>query len=448
MPVILYLSGRVSGLTDIFLERGCILKKIRFIFILAVMMMALCGCRVQYIEEETSTETSQQKENNTTAAVETIYLNMWYYDENYTEYLEQCAGDYEAANSNVEITLTLVPEGEYVDSLVQGTLNNGENIDLYMIDNDKLEEVKLAGLAEENTMSDIYTVYNYADKALAACSYNDHLIAYPLSFTVPFMVYNKAYITENIPTSFEQIKTFADTFEDTTGSIRNIFTCDLNDVFFNYGFLGNALEIGGMNGDDKSKIFDITDELRNAVAEYQSLIAFFSIDINTIDYYSCLRDFENGSIIYTLADAEMLKLINEDIANGESFVEYGVMPFLDLTESLATSPLSITHAVAVNPFCENVEVAESFAKYVTYTNADALYEVAGMVPCRRMDTENEVVCAIYESYEKSTPKLKLMHSDEFYALLEVSMHLMARSEDDVASLSAARNYLQEQWSNE
>lgn len=44
-------------------------------------------------------------------------------------------------------------------------------------------------------------------------------------------------------------------------SISSVFTCDLQDIFYNYGYLGAYLDIGGGSGDDRSVIFDINDEI-------------------------------------------------------------------------------------------------------------------------------------------------------------------------------------------
>ena len=105
----------------------------------------------------------------------------------------------------------------------------------------------------------------------------------------------------------------------------------------------------------------------------------------------------------------------------------------------------MTTTVVVNPFSDNVTVVESFAKYLTYTNVNLLYVQAGVPACRRIDNSDENLDMIYESYDKSVPKLKLMYSDEFYALLEVAMHRIADGTGDAQTLSNVRDYLYENW---
>ena len=68
-----------------------------------------------------------------------------------------------------------------------------------------------------------------------------------------------------------------------------------------------------------------------------------------------------------------------------------------------------------------------------------------ILDCRKIDNEDANLNRIYESYDKSVPKLKLMYSDEFYALLEVTMHRIAEGTGDVQILSNVRNYLIQNW---
>ena len=421
------------------------MKKLSLFLIVSLLSTVITGCKIQYVEEETTTE-ENIVETVSEATLEDISINFWYYDESYTTYLKACEKDYEAANKNIDVKLVLAEEAGYMDALVRNTMSEDDAIDLYMIDNDALEQASLAGITKENTMSDIFSKYNYSEKAISACTYKDELVAYPLSYNTLFLLYNKMYIAENIPANFAAIKAYADTFEDSVGTVRSIFSCDLNEVFYNYGFLGGVLEIGGTDGDDKTKQFKVTDKVMEAVEEYKNLIAFFSIDIESVDFYSCVNDFENGRTIYTVADVEMLNRINNDIAEKSLPLDYGVLPFLDYNDNCATSPLSVTTSVAVNPFSKNIEIAESFAKYVTFTNASELMKMTGYPACRNLDNMSEYEQQMYYSYDKSTPKLKIMYSDEFYALLEVTMHLMANDEDDVQALSAVSGYLEEQWS--
>lgn len=400
---------------------------------------SLSGCNIQYVEEEeetTSTEVIQE-----TKPEEKITLRVWYSDDNLESYLQMCIADYESANDNVSIVLTRIPEADYVNMLTEAALKKN-TVDLYIIDNDKLEQVKLSGIANRNTMTDIYNIYNYSIKALDACTYNDELIAYPLYFDTSFIIYNADYVENAQFATFEDIKSFADGYEVPAGSsISTIFSCDLDDIFYNYGYLGAYLNIGGQHGDEKTEIFDITTELTQAISLYRQLIDFFYINIDDVNYYSCINGFEKGAIMLTVSDMMAYSRI-KDVEG----LNTGVVAFPDMSDDIATAPLSVTTAVAVNPFSENITVAESFAKYITYTNTGNLYEQSGMLSCRRQEYEDDNLTHIYDSYEKSAPKLKLMYSDEFYALLEVSMHLMASGADDVQSLSAVRSYLEGHWS--
>ena len=402
---------------------------------------SVTGCRIQYVEDETTqddTSVSQEIVED-----ERIDINMWYSDEAFSGYLKYCAAQYESANTNVHVNLKYVSEADYVGSLAAEAIKPGK-VDLYLIDNDKLEQMKLAGIAAENRLTDIYNVYNYSQAALDACTYNGKLIAFPLSYDTSFLIYNRDYVQDADMSNFEAIKLFAENLEVPAGSsISSVFTCDLKDIFFNYGYLGAYLDIGGKAGDDKTNIFNITTDLTKAAELYKQLIEYFYIDINSVDYYSCINDFEQGSIVFTIGDVQMYQR-----AKVQDGLNVGVAAFPDMSEEVKSAPLSVTTVVAVNPFSDDIAVVESFAKFLTYTGAGRLYETAGVSSCRRIDNEDENLDRIYESYEKSVPKLKLMYSDEFYALLEITMHQLAEGTGDVQSLSNVRDYLYKNWQSD
>lgn len=420
---------------------GSVLK--RFIGVTmcgALIMTGVSGCRIQYVEDET---TSEETSAESTVEERQVDINLWYSDEIYSDYLSSCATQYENANKNVHINIEYIPEADYMSTLTSEAVKTGK-VDLYLIDNDKLEQVKLAGIASENRLTDIYNVYNYSQTALNACTYNDKLIAYPLSYDTSFLIYNRDYVQDADMSNFEAIKLFAENLEVPAGSsISSIFTCDLKDIFYNYGYLGAYLDIGGKNGDDKTNIFDITTDLTKATELYKQLIEYFYIDINSVDYYSCINDFEKGSIVFTIGDVQMY--LRAKVQDG---LNVGAVAFPDMSEEVKSAPLSVTTAVVVNPFSDDIAVVESFAKFLTYTSAEKLYATAGVPSCRRIENEDENLDRIYESYDKSVPKLKLMYSDEFYALLEITMHQLAEGTGDVQSLSNVRDYLYKNWQSD
>ena len=246
----------------------------------ALVMAGISGCRIQYVEDETASEETTAGSMEEDRQVD---INLWYSDEIYSDYLSMCAAQYENANKNVHINIEYIPETDYMSTLTSEAVKPGK-VDLYLVDNDNLEQVKLAGIASENRLTDIYNVYNYSQTALNACTYNDKLIAYPLSYDTSFLIYNRDYVQDADMSNFEAIKLFAENLEVPAGSsISSVFTCDLKDIFYSYGYLGAYLDIGGKAGDDKTNIFNITTDLTKAAELYKQLIEYFYIDINSVD---------------------------------------------------------------------------------------------------------------------------------------------------------------------
>lgn len=64
-----------------------------------------------------------------------------------------------------------------------------------------------------------------------------------------------------------------------------------------------------------------------------------------MDYYSCINDFEQGSIVFTIGDVQMYQR-----AKVQDGLNVGVAAFPDMSEEVKSAPLSVTTVVAVNPF--------------------------------------------------------------------------------------------------
>ena len=91
--------------------RRCIIGALTCTFV----MSSVTGCRIQYVDDETTQ--SDEIQETTAKAQERVNVRLWYSDSELTGYLEYCAGEYETANNNVHITLTLIPEADYIDTL-------------------------------------------------------------------------------------------------------------------------------------------------------------------------------------------------------------------------------------------------------------------------------------------------------------------------------------------
>lgn len=412
-------------------------KKVLKIMAAAIScLIVLNGCSVEHAEDSATKQGEAVTENK-----DNIVLNVKYYDETYTEYLEYCKESFEKNKDNVTIELTLMSSENYIANISESAYNGTDTTDVYMAMESELGKAYLAGIAADNNNEDFTSNY-YCDTALNACSYNGKLIAYPLSYDTSYLVYNTAYMSSENVTDFSTIKSFAenaDFTDEASSSIQRIFNCNITRIFENYGFIGNSMNIGGTYGDDSSSFsINNADTVKDA-ERYMELIEYFSLS-DLFTYDECIGTFVSGSCLSMIASVKQLSYIDENVTN------LGITEFPDYDEENSVSPLSITTALVVNPFSEHDEYAEEFAWYATYGKAVALYKYSNMLSAKNnVVYDNEMFDEIYKSYEKSTPKNKILYGEQLYPHLEIALHNIISGSSAADELKAVDEYMQSQF---
>ena len=81
--------------------------------------------------------------------------------------------------------------------------------------------------------------------------------------------------------------------EEVSEAVEAVFKWDVNDIFYNYFFVGGYINIGGAAGDDPSQIDIYNSDAIRCMNIYQQLNQFFAIDAENITYDSVMDDFIN-----------------------------------------------------------------------------------------------------------------------------------------------------------
>ena len=227
-----------------------------------------------------------------------------------------------------------------------------------------------------------------------------------------------AKLKELLPLTMDDITNLADSYDAPEG-VESFINWDVNDVFFNYFFIGDAIDVGGEAGWDTS-IIDIYNE--NAISSleaYQNMNQFFSISTDECDYEKVIQDFMDGKIIFTIATTDAISRLEQAKADGSFNYEYGVCMIPDMTEELETKSMSVTNAVAVNPFSNHMEAAEEFARFLTTEYAAELYQRSGKLPVTKSVKYDLDEFNIYvDEYNYSAPIPKMMETSNFWVELE------------------------------
>lgn len=401
---------------------------------------------------------------------ETLYL--WYTDEALTSYLSGAAVAYNESH-DVRIVPVLESGLEYLESINQAAIET-DVPDLYILGHDLLEKAYLAGLASEVTPAQGRSAEElYIGAGIQAVTYKDKMIGYPFYFETSALLYNRTYleqmavsqleaeavqaaeaageltdeniqaaeeaaasqpeetpeeqftkeqidqrVLELIPSTIEDIKSFADSY-DAPEQVEGVFKWDVTDIFYNYFFVGKAMDMGGEAGWDTSRIDIYNLDAIKSMRVYQELNQFFSNDTSVSSYEGILNEFMEGKMVFTMATSDAVAKL-EQAKREETFpYDYGIAPAPDINDEMQTRSLSMTGCVVINGYSENKQAANDFALYLTTQYNDILYDRTGKVSAaKNVDYENEALNEFAGAYERSISMPKMLETSNFWVRLE------------------------------
>lgn len=224
-----------------------------------------------------------------------------------------------------------------------------------------------------------------------------------------------------IPETLDDIKTFANNY-DAPEAVESVFKWDVTDIFYNYFFVGNYMEVGGDAGDNAA-IFNIyNSQAVECLKKYQEMNQFFSIDAAVDNYDKILEDFIDGKMVFTVATADAIDKIHTAQKNGEFEFEYGITTLPDISSLLKARGLSVTDVVAVNGYSLKQAAANDFATYLVNYKAGDLYKKAGKVSCaKNVEYEDGQIMNVMAEYEKSMPLPKMIEASNYWVSLEIAL---------------------------
>lgn len=392
---------------------------------------------------------------------ETIYF--WYSDDALTSYINSAAVSF-GEREGVHVIPVLRSESSYLEAVNQASVENDRQMpDAYVLSNDSLEKAYLAGLAGQVEDTDnICNEEHFPRTALCATSYQGKTVAYPFYYETSVLVYNQTYLDlwrtqqeekasesgedegevtpgedgseegeqeeeeslenqilpEGIPLTMDGLLYIADTFDVPEG-VEGIMKWDVSDIFYNYWFVGKYLVVGGDCGDD-DKMIDINNvQTMECLKVYQALNQFFSIESDTVTYDSCMQDFIDGKLVFTMGGTDVVKRLEEEKAAGNFAYEYGFSVMPHVSSGLESRSLSVTDAVAVNAYSQHKELANRFAAFLTDEYAKELYARTGKVSANiNANRDNGALEIFLQAYSESVSLPKLMEIGNFWLQLE------------------------------
>lgn len=397
---------------------------------------------------------------------------VWYADESMTDYISAMAVAF-----HEKYDIRVIPQFhtglEYVESIYDASVTEEEATpDLFIISNEALEKAYLTGVADEITdPKQLVTEGHFPKTALNAVTYQDKIIGYPYYFETSVLLYNKSYIHEMaknqllasttdedaenggeititegedgesspvlkeediteelieetivklIPNSFDGLLSFANEY-DAPAAVEGVFKWDVADIFYNYFFAGNYLNVGGPCGDNTEEVDIYNLDAIKAMQVYQSLNQFFSFEVDDVKYASVIQDFIEGKMVFTTATSDIIKKLENAKEEGSFAFEYGLVSIPALTEELDTRNLSVTNTIVVNGFSDSKEDANLFASYLVGEEVSSLYEKTGKIPAATDEAcKDEKTAVFFHEYEESVPVPKMVETSNLWVQMEVT----------------------------
>ena len=228
----------------------------------------------------------------------------------------------------------------------------------------------------------------------------------------------EAKIQEYLPKTIEDIQTFGDMY-DAPEQVESVFKWDVTDIFYNYFFIGNAINMGGASGWDTEQVDIYNLNAIQSMTAYQNLNNFFSIDTSAISYESTLNDFMEGKVVFTVATSDAVATLEQAKQDGTFAYEYGFVTTPSFKEEELSSSLSVTNCVAINGYSTNQEAANGFARYLTCEYNEILYDRSGKVSAQKdMEYPYEALQVFAKEYETSVPIPKMLETGNYWLKLE------------------------------
>ena len=228
----------------------------------------------------------------------------------------------------------------------------------------------------------------------------------------------EAKIQEYLPKTIEDIQTFGDMY-DAPEQVESVFKWDVTDIFYNYFFIGNAINMGGESGWDTEQVDIYNLNAIQSMTAYQNLNNFFSIDTSAISYESTLNDFMEGKVVFTVATSDAVATLEQEKQDGTFAYEYGFVTTPSFKEEELSSSLSVTNCVAINGYSTNQEAANDFARYLTCEYNEILYDRSGKVSAQKdMEYPYEALQVFAKEYETSVPIPKMLETGNYWLKLE------------------------------
>ncbi|RAP74078.1 sugar ABC transporter substrate-binding protein [Paenibacillus montanisoli] len=343
----------------------------------------------------------------------------------------------------VEVKMEELGAGDQVAKLTtDGPAGIGADVVLFPHDN--LGKAVAAGLVLPNDEYGDLAVSENSEVAVQAVTYDGVLYGYPRAVETYAMFYNKDLIATP-PTTFDEVKEFAKTFNDSKNN-KYAFMWDIGNFYFSYPFLATTGGfVYGKDGQDKSEI-----GLNNAGAvEGATYFASLKKEVLPLKSGDVTYDIKKG--LFTGGTLAMN--IDGPWAIGDikkSGINFGAAPIPSINGKSSVS-FSGVKAWYVNSYTKYPNAAKLFARFASTKEAQLDdFSLTGAIPANKEATQDpkiqndEIVKAFVEQFKNSQPMPSIPEMGNVWMPIGASLSdIWNEGKDPKASLDNAVKQIQD-----
>jgi arabinogalactan oligomer/maltooligosaccharide transport system substrate-binding protein len=248
--------------------------------------------------------------------------------------------------------------------------------DIFIMPHDHMGNAVIDGICEP-IPADLRAHYQTVilDASLQTCTAEGELFAIPISTENIAFFYNKDLLGDTpVPTSFEEIKAFADTYNNAQTN-KYALRWQVDDSYHNYFFLtAFGMSVFGPSRDDYKRPGFDSDAARQGVEFHHSLRQYFNVNVADTTWDNTVGAFQRGEVPFTITGPWA---IGDAKKNG---VNFGVakIPTMGGNQPRCFSGNIV---VAVSSYSNNPDAAFAFADYLASVEGETiLFETTGKLP--------------------------------------------------------------------
>lgn len=412
------------------------LKKLALLTAMCVAgtMSVGCGSSSAGEAKDASTEVASAEGAATEITSNPITLKVWESTGGPDEFIKQAGEAFTAQYPNISIEYVNVELGDTTSQIaLDGPAGVGP--DVFAAPHDKLGELVAGGHVLPTVDPD-----TIAQNVLGACSsaltYEGTMYGYPVSAETYALFYNKDLINEEeVPTTWEDLKTFSETFNASHNNQYG-FMMDVENGYYTIIFTTSEdNRLFGPDGTDKANTNINSEASVEGMKFFQTLRSALDVPAADLTTAACDSAFSSGNVALYITGLW-------NVANfEEAGLNFGVAPLPSLPgNDKPASSFSGTRAMFVSAYSEHPNEAALFSEFLMSDEMQKLrFELTGALPAINCSVDSPYIEGFLTQLDYAFPMPSIPQMNAFWDAMKAASANIWDGADVQKELDACNN---------